>query len=47
MSRFLKWLLRVGGLGLIGAAALGGLSGPYPIILGIAGLVLFFAAGPT
>ncbi|AGL01767.1 hypothetical protein [Desulfoscipio gibsoniae] len=47
MTKAVKLLLRFGGIALIGVAMLGGLPGPYPTLMGIAGVVLFFAAGST
>ncbi|WP_166511174.1 hypothetical protein [Desulfallas thermosapovorans] len=47
MTRTVKILLRLGGIALIGVAMLGELSGPYPTLMGIAGVILFFATGST
>ncbi|WP_347491247.1 hypothetical protein [Desulfoscipio sp. XC116] len=47
MTKTVKILLRLGGIVLIGMAMLGNLQGPYPTIIGIAGVVIFFAAGST
>lgn len=47
MLKSSKRFLRLGGIGLFAVALLGGLPSPYPTLLGIVGVVLFFAAGPT
>ncbi len=47
MKRTVKILLRFGGIALIGMAMLGGLPGPYAMLMGIAGVLMFFASGTT
>lgn len=41
-----RLVLRLAGIGLIGAAALAGLPDYWPILTGLAGVVLFLLAGP-
>ena len=41
-----KLILRLAGIGLIAAAGLAGLPGYWPIVAGLAGVVLFLFAGP-
>jgi len=47
MNRTIKILLRLSGIAMIGVAMLGGLPGPYPTLIGIAGVIMFFASGTT